>query len=345
MWISAEDEARIARLRRLRDGAPVLSVYIPVEKGQALHHGHLAATIDLLKGLRPRIDAVDVDAFEAESGRVLTFVREGGPMKGQTLAIFASTRRRLWQVLEFQLPLKAIARFNHKPYLPPVDAAQDDNPRTVVALITNEKARVLTMALGEIEGEYKISDSVPGRQRQGGWHASRYELDREHHITAHLANVVNSLGELDRHKHFDRLVLGGTKEVTEAVAAALPPPLRSKYCGTFRAEAFRTDDELAKAAWPIAEAAERAEEVRLARQAHDRASKGLRAALGWDATMRCLREGRVQKLLITKEACGTERGDEAFELAWDTRAPIEVVHGEGAAVLAPDGGVGALLRY
>jgi peptide subunit release factor 1 (eRF1) len=144
---------------------------------------------------------------------------------------------------------------------------------------------------------------------------------------------------------FQRLVLGGTKETTEALARKLPKSLRAKLSGSFRAEEFRTDDEIARAALPVAEAAERAAETALAHQALDAAMKGQAAALGWDETVQCLREGRVHKLLIAEEKCGTPAADGAFELAWDGDASIEVIHGEAAALLFENGGVAALLRY
>ncbi len=345
MWIDPEDERRIARLRRLKPGAPVLSIYVPVEKGLALHHGHVVATMDLLKGLRERIEGGSREAFDAEAARVLEFIRGEYVPSGQTLAIFAARGRRIWEVLGFQLPFRAIARFNAKPYLAPIAAALDDNPRTAVALVNNESARVLTLVMGEIESEYKVTDSVPGRQRQGGWAAFRFQREREHDIASHLVHVVGSLVELNRDKGFERLVLGGTIEATEAVAHILPRSLRQKYCGSFRAETFRSDDEVVKAAQPVAEAAERAEEESLARQARDRAMKGQPAALGWDETLQCLREGRVHRLLIAEDRCGTPSGDEAFELAWDSDAAIEVIHGDASALLADNGGVAALLRY
>jgi peptide subunit release factor 1 (eRF1) len=345
MWIQPEDEERLARLRRLRPGFPILSAYVRVEKGLALHHGHVAALMDLLKDLRGHIDEQARAGFEVEAARVLDFIRSEYVPSGQTLAIFSSQKRRLWEILALQLPLKPIARFGTKPYLAPIDAALEDNPRTAVALVNNHEARILTLVLGEIEGEYKVTDAVPGRQRQGGWSAFRYQRDRERHIATHLVHVVGSLVELDRSRGFQRLVLGGTKEATEAVATILPKSLKSKYGGSFRAEQFRGDDEVVKAALPVIESAERAEEKSLAQKARDDALNGLPAALGWDETLQCLREGRVHRLLIAEERCGTPQGDEAFELSWDSNAMIEVIHGEAAAILADNGGVAALLRY
>ncbi len=345
MWIEAESEDRMRRLFRLKEGIPVLSVYASVEKGLALHHGHVAALMDLLRELRESTATDLRPELEAESSRILEFVRTDYIPRGTALAIFASRRRRLWEVFSLQLSLRPIARFGARPYMAPLQAAMDDNPRTVVALVNNEKARILTTVLGEIEGEERISDPVPGRQRQGGWSAFKYQRDHERHVHTHLVNVVQTLVDMDKRRKFKRLVVAGTDEATAAVASILPKSLQAKYSGSVRSEMFATDDEVAKAAFRLAEEAERNEELRLAAAARDRALAGGHAALGWDETLQCLKEGRVHQLLISDTAAGTAKGDEAFDLAWETSAGVELVHEEGAAILQPYGGVGAILRY
>jgi len=134
-------------------------------------------------------------------------------------------------------------------------------------------------------------------------------------------------------------------EATAAVASILPKSLRAKNCGSVRSEMFASDDEVAKAASLMSEEAEREEERRLAAEARDRALAGGQAALGWEETLQCLREGRVHQVLIGGSEAGTPKGDEAFDLAWETGAGIEVVHHEGEEILRPYDGVGALLRY
>jgi peptide subunit release factor 1 (eRF1) len=345
MWISAADEHKINRLRSLRAGKSVLSLYLPVEKGQALHHGHIAAAMDILRDLRERTSEDLAPALEEESARVMTFLREEYVPHGQTLVIFSSGPRRLWADVSVQLALKGIARFSAKPYLAPIDAAIEDYPRTAIALVDNKNARILTAFAGELEAEHRFSDELPRRQRQGGWSAFKYERDRVRHVAEHLVHVAEDLVSMQKSRPFKWLVLGGQKEATEALAGVLPRSLKARYCGSFKAEMFQPDDEVLKAGLPVAEAAERREEQELAQRANDMALKGLGASLGWDETLQCLNEGRVHELLIGAAACGTSRADAAFERAWDSDAKIEVLHGEAEEILAPNGGIAAILRY
>jgi hypothetical protein len=121
MRLEPEDELRLNRLRRLPAGQGVLSVFLETEPGLALHHGHIAQLMDVLRDLRRTQSGDDLALVEAESERVLSFVREEYLPHGRTLAVFSSRPRRLWEVLSFQLPLRSLARFAPRPYLAPVE--------------------------------------------------------------------------------------------------------------------------------------------------------------------------------------------------------------------------------
>jgi len=346
VWIEPEDEARLVRLRSLSAAEGILSVYLPIEAGQALHHGYVPALMDILRDAREAAASdAERERIEAESERVLRYVREEYTPAGRTLVLFASGPRDLLEPLRIQLALPALARFRAKPFLAPLDAAMEDEPRVAVAVVDERQARIFVTFLGELESRQKMADAVPGLQRQGGWSAFKYERDRLHHIEEHFRHVAGVLVEQHRRLPFKRLVLGGTDENVEAMRDALPEDLRRAVAGTFPAEMFATDSDLVQAAIPIAEAAERAEEVALATEVRDRAMAGGPAALGWEETLQTLAEGRVHGLALAARHLGTKEGEKALALAWDTDARVEFLRGEAEAILDANGGIGALLRY
>ena len=345
MRLSLDDERRLTRLKRLPDGQGVLSVYLRIEPGLALHHGHVPQLMDVLRDLRETAPEGDRPRIEGESERVLRFVREEYRPSGTGLAVFASRPRRLWETFALQARIPSVARFRPRPYLAPLTAVEDDYPRVAVVLSNSEKARFFSVVMNSIEAEHKLADPVPRKQRQGGWSAFKYQHDREMHIQAHLVHVVESLKEQARQNPFQKLVLGGPDDTTAALVRLLPKSLQGRLAGTFRAEMFATDDEVASAASAVAAEAERAEEERLARQVVDTAFAGGQAALGWPETMQTLAEGRVQTLVIAASRYGSDEADRAVTLAWDSGAGVEVAHEGAEEILAPHGGVGAVLRY
>jgi peptide subunit release factor 1 (eRF1) len=345
MRIDPEDEVRVRRLRRLRPGRRILSVYLETDPGLALHHGHLPKLMDILSDLRHSTSEVEEYSLSQESERVLSFVRDEYVPHGRTLIIFSSRPRRLWEVMSVQLPMRPLARFAARPYLIPLEVALEDHPHVAVALVGEEKIRLFTTVMDEIETEHHMKDDVPGRQRQGGWAAFKYQRDRERHIHEHFGHVVEELRELQAKLPYKWLVLGGADDATSAVVAQLPRGLKEKLAGTFREELFENETVVAEHAAAVARLAERNEELQLAEKIRDRAFAGGLGTLGWKATIQALEEGRTHRLAIAATKLGSDEADNAFALASDTGAIVEVVHGEGERVLASSDGIGALLRF
>jgi peptide subunit release factor 1 (eRF1) len=345
MRLQQEDALTIRRLRRLAKGRLVLSVYLQTEPGLALHHGHVAKLMDVLRDLRRDASQESQASLERETERVLSFVREDYVPTGRTLILFSSRPRRIFEALSLQLPLRTLARFAPRPYLTPLDLALEDHPRIAVALVSEEKAKILTTVLDEVESEEAVKGHVPGRQRQGGWSAAKYQRDREHHIHEHFVRVVRQLNQLQKRLPFKWLVVGGADDASSAVVNLLPDSLREKLAGTFREEQFETVAKIAAHAMSVAEQAERGEELRLSEQIRDRALAGGLGTLGWDETMGALGEGRVHELALAASEAASAEADRALRLASDSDALVEVIHGVAEEILAPYRGIGALLRY
>jgi peptide subunit release factor 1 (eRF1) len=343
MTLEQQDEIR--RLRRLRDGRPVLSVYLETEPGLALHHGHVAELMDVLRDLRESVEEDQQDALSQETERILGFVREDYVPSGRTLVVFSSAPRRLFATLHLQLPLRTLARFAPRPYLLPLDLALDDHPRVAIALVGEEQTRLLTTVFDEIESERETTEHVPGRQRQGGWSAFRYRRDRERRIREHFEGVVDELRQLQKTAPYKWLVLAGTDEATNSLTKLLPRTLKARLAGTFNEQPHEASTELANRGLELAGEAERAEELALANQIVDQTYARAPGALGWDTTLRALAEGRVHRLAISASELNDAQADRAIELAFEAGSEVEVVHGAAEEVLAPHRGIGALLRY
>lgn len=336
---ATESEETLARLRNLGDGPPVLSVYLPITRGQALHHGFEAEMLNILRAGRAL--AGNDEAYDLESQRLLDHVRENFQPTGITLALFSSGPRDIFESLSLQVQLPGLARLRGTPYLAPIELALDDQPAVVIAVVDEREARILRTNLGVFETEHRFEDDVPGRQRQGGWAASRYESDRAAHVREHFRHVSAVLQEAHDAQAFKRLVLGGTPGTVAALEQELSTRLRPLLAGSFAAELFADEHELVAAGLAVAETAERREEDELVGQILEQAA----AVVGWEPTLRSLGEGRVHRLALAASRLGTPEADRALELAWDSGALVEYVRGAAEARLAAGEGIGALLRY
>jgi peptide subunit release factor 1 (eRF1) len=335
----------IKSLRGVSDTRGVLSVYLPIEPGRGITHGHAPRLMDLLK---PVSDSAHGDAkhrVEEEAQRVLAYVRDEYTPHGATLAVFSSTPAGVWAAIELELEVPGLARFGPQPYLAPIDALLEDYPTAIAVVADHNEARIITIKLGEFAGSSRLTGDAPGRQRQGGWSAFRYERDRVRHIETFNKQIVDTLAHLERRAPFQYLVLGGTDETTHALASALTPELHPRLAGTFRVEMFATDAEVVDKTKPLIDAAERAQERDLVQSLIDTALAGGQAALGVDETLQTLREGRAHQLVVAAGTYNSPNGDLAVQLAEQTDAPVEIAHDEAEVLLQPYGGLAAKLRY
>ena len=260
MKLGPEDLQTIQSLRGVSDARGILSVYLPIEPGRGITHGHAPRLMDLLKPLSDGTDANLGARIEEESQRALAYVRDEFTPHGATLALFSGTPAGIWATLDLQLATPPLARFGPQPYLAPIDALLEDNPSAVAVVADHKEARIISIKLGEFADSARRTSDVPGRQRQGGWSAFRYEHDRQSHIQAFDKQIVETLTQLERDEPFQYLALGGTDETTHAISAMLTPALRDKLAGTFRAEMFATDADVVDKVRPLIDAAERAQE-------------------------------------------------------------------------------------
>lgn len=340
MWIELEDEASFANLHNLAIGAGVLSVYLPIRPETPLRQAYAAELLDILRAGRGASANAD-KGFDAESARVLDYVRNDYEPSGRTLAIFSSQPRDLFVTMRFQIAMPGLARFTDRPYLSPIEAAIEDHPRIAVAVVGQREARILTSFLERVASERRVTDDVPGRQRQGGWAAFRIEASRVAEVEDHYKHVARVLQETYEKQPFKRLVVGASPEVLSGLTDELSATVRPLLAGSFAPQMYANEHEIVAAGERIAEEAERSEEVALVDKIMDSAA----AVVGWEPTLRALGEGRVHALALSAAQIGTPRADEALSKAWDTGATVEFVRGEADAKLATGEGIAALLRY
>ncbi|HWQ27637.1 MAG TPA: Vms1/Ankzf1 family peptidyl-tRNA hydrolase [Dehalococcoidia bacterium] len=370
--LDAEAIDRALDLHAPEDG--VLSVYLNVEPAHMEREGFEAALLDLWKPLRQQVrNTAAEQRVEEEIARVNEYVRSWEEPPGRSVAMFSCAPLDAFIPIALEVPVIDGAHFGPRPYLVPLIGALDEYERYCVTLVDKERARILTVWLGEIRDRIEIEDVVPGRSAAGGWSQARYARHREWHVHEHMRHVAERLWSLDRRERFHRLIIGGPDEALAALKDALPRSLKEKVVAEFAGEMFATDADIVARVRDIETQIERAGERALVEEILERAPKGELAALGWDDTFTALVEGRVHRLALVEgltaegfecpegHAVVRERADRcpycdapmrpvadlaarAVRMALATGARIEFVRGDAAELLRPHG-AGAILRF
>ena len=364
---------RLARFRAVRDG--VLSIYLTFDPAGGERRNIRAAVDSALDGLSmSNLTERQQAGFERERRNVHRFFKTRFTLTGRSLVLFACEPRGLWELFQLQVPSFSIARFANRPAVSQLAAILDEQERYGVLILDKERARLLSVYLGEVEDEIEIKNGYPGRTAAGGWAQSRYQRHRAAHLHTHVLKAVDALTREQRRRGFDRILIGGPDEARATLLGALPRGLRSRVSGTFSCELFASDEAVLKRASKLMEAAERDAEETLVGHLLDAAKSGGLAAIGWEETLPALFEGRVHKLVLVdrqrkrgrscsgghiatgrgprvcalcQEAVGASHDltEAAVGAALDTQASVEMVRGSAAQRLRSEGAIGAILRY
>jgi peptide chain release factor subunit 1 len=279
----------------------------------------------------------------------------------------------LWETLTLRVAPRLLVRYGEGVYIGPLVAMLDEHQRVAVAVVDNERARLLVVRNGEIEARESFRDDVPKRHGQT---EHRPNIERHHavEVERHLENALADLQDLRRRFPFRRLVLGGASEALPKFQRLLPKELNDIVAGTMRVPMYGTDSEIIREAAGIATAYERKKEQETVDQVITRAAKREAAVAGADETLLALRKRQVFELVVAEgadvrgfvcEACGTastrdsikcpicsaamRKNDDLVEVAIGqalaTGARIEVVFGPAKEALLEEDGLGALIAH
>ncbi len=307
--------------------------------------------------------------FRKEQERLEPLVPDLRPI-GQGLLLLSSEEADVLQVVWLPGPVGNHLRFGRGAYVLPLLDLLDELEPIGVAFVEKDKARLLAASAGRLIAAEHFEADVPGRQKAGGWSASRYERHALEHAERHLRHVAEQLEPFAHANGFKRLFLSGPTEALTMFKDHLTPKLNALVVGEVPLASHLSDAEMIEELVPHAEKVERAEERRIVEELIVRAEKGQDAVTGLPETVNALNEHRVFRLVLdptvelagsycptcdllfpeedtTCPRCGEKtlsrdlRGEIANHVSG---VELELVHGEAASLLWDYESIGALLK-
>jgi peptide chain release factor subunit 1 len=355
-----------------------LSVHLDTSPDRTIGQAYETWFRDAIRRLRDElgdVDRTERDQFDRATGAAESVVRDQASRETAGLAVYIDGTGEFEMAVPLPMSPLDLVTWTEYPALGPLVDVIDEQERVVVLLIDKERTRLFTIFLGEIEERTVFFDEVPGKQATGDWFGlsqKRYQRHHEDKVLQHVKRTIRAMMDELRERPFDRLLVSGPDEAVTTLIQRLPRPLRDRLAGTFEIELFATDAEVLAAGMREAEAAERRYEVDEIRKLLE-ASTGQNAAVGADATLAVLNDGRVHRLFIARHLdveggecttcerltldgetcpiCGSALqhirsvGDRAIAHALAQGARVEVVAGEASDLLREHGGMAAWTRY
>jgi peptide chain release factor subunit 1 len=357
-------------------GACTLSLFVSLAPERQVEKAYRTVFKDLVKGVRAELgEGPTRKQFDFEVERVNAWLDDQPEPPGTGLAVFSSTPAGLWAPHVLHVPLRDRLVFDARPYVQPLVDLFDQYERYMVALVDNEKARLFSVFLGEIEESHDFADFVPPKHDQGGVSQANFQRHHEAHVFRHLKKVADYLTNVFRQRPFDRLVLAGPEEPIATLRRLLHRPLASRVVATLPAELSANLQEILQKTLDIERNIERQIEERLLAELFETANAGGLARYGIEPTLEALFFGQVWTLVVADgvQAEGTECSncgrlvlgapdqcpacggpmqplrdvfERAIERSLQMAGSVEIVHGQAAEHLRQaGGGLGALLRF
>lgn len=307
----------------------VLSVYLNLDTERQVARSHRLILDDLIAGLtaNAELDEAMTAALSAEAQRVREYLETEAP-GGNGLALFACAPLDLWEVYELPVPVEDAVFFEPTLHLLPLRDVLDEYERYAVALVDQQRARLYTIHLGQIEEQQEISNNVLSRQSNGGWSQARYQRRHELQVGKHLEQVVGVLTDMLERRPYDRLVLAGQHNATRELQAMLPQHLADRLATTLPADLSLKDPQVVEKTLEAAREDERADEAEIVEDVFHRDASGGLGVTGLKPTLEAVWKAQVHQLVVAEGARAP--GSICPACGWlEAVAPAERAVGDG----------------
>ena len=161
--------------------------------------------------------------FRPRSSARAAFLENDLPSDGaHGLAVFASERNGLFEALKLPRSVPNRVAIGHTPLVGPL-ARLARRERWCVALVNRRDARIFRGSPDDLREVEQIHDDVLGQHDQGGWSQARYQRGIEKEKDDHLKDTGDALMRHFKRQPFERLIVGGPREVVDRLRVEAPP--------------------------------------------------------------------------------------------------------------------------
>ncbi|MDX1546430.1 MAG: Vms1/Ankzf1 family peptidyl-tRNA hydrolase [Rhodothermales bacterium] len=245
-------------------------------------------------------EEAELEYFEENLKLVQAFL-DAHPPNGTGVCVFACWALDWVEGYPLDRAVPDLLWVDAAPYIRPLAELQDEYENFVVVALDNTDARVYLVTSAEPDDEARVKGDVKNDVKVGGWSQKRYERRRDKELKHYAKEIADVLAGLHRSEPFDRIFLLGTDETIRELEAVLPEPVADKVAATAPAD-LHEDDAFWQRAFALFEAEERAAEESLWERVKGEYLRGGRAATGPADVLAAAAVGRVQALILTRDA-------------------------------------------
>ena len=277
---------------------PVLSVYLDTDLTKGNFNRFQLDLRRLLRGVE----------MAADEKAILEYYSRDRRWSGKSLAMFSCAPEGFFRAYPFSVPVRSLAFAGSQPYVKPLVDLMDAHGDYAAVLVDKQKAWLFLSHLGDIEEHDGFTGRAVKHVKRGG--ASSFPGRRAGVAgrTDHAEEIVNqNLKEAAQmavrwfeQQRVRRVLLGGTEESVQQFKAALPKAWQTAVIGTFALGMRAGTDDVRKKIREVGDRASLEREAALVSRMITASAKGGAGVAELEDTLRALREGRIQVLLISE---------------------------------------------
>ena len=362
---------------------PVVSLYLNTQPGptgrdqfQTFVRKEFAARSRTYPSGSPERESLDKDLE-----RIARYLETELEPAANGVAVFACSAGELFEAVQMSAPIDQHWLYiGDQPHLYPLARVDSLYPRYAALLADTNTAHIMLFSTGEVVAQEEIKGVKTKRTSQGGWSQARFQRHTENFHLQHAKEVVDTLDRIVQREGITEIIVSGDEVIMPLLLEQMPKHLKEKIVDQVRIQTNAPLDDVISTSL---EAMKRVH-TQTEREKVDRAVGGYRAGglgvVGPEETLEALVKGQVDELLIAASvnelqpearklatltaagvlsepavetaAAGEPEGvatetvrfaDELITKASQTAAKITFV--EDRALLAPYGGVAAILRF
>src|ERR671916_641029 len=176
------------------------------------------------------------------------------------LALFVSEPNGLFEALRLPRAVPNQVAIGRSPLVGPL-ARLAVRERWCVALVNRRDARIFRGSPDGLREVEQIRDDVHGQHDQGGWSQARYQRSVDKEKDDHLKDACDALMRHFKRQSFERLIVGGPREVVTDFESKLHQYLQERLAGRIEVDVEHSSaDEVLESARPVIDEVERKRE-------------------------------------------------------------------------------------
>lgn len=275
---------------------PVLSVYMNIDPTEGNAEMHKLRLRSMLKDVNMSLDV----------STILRYFDHEHDWSGRSVVVFSCAAEGFWRVFSLAVPLRSRVRINDTPHVKPLADLLDSFGGYGVVLVDKQGARLFHFHLGELqEQEGIVGETVRHTKRGGGSQAAGRrggiagQTDYEDEVAGrNMREAVDFATHFFSEKKVRRIVIGGSDDNVALFRSYLPKSWQSLVVGSVPIGMTASHTEVQERAMQIGLEAEVRREMHLAQAVVTGAAKGKGGVINLEDTLKAIREGRVQTLLV-----------------------------------------------